>query len=122
MKPKILGVGDGNYISPSNLSAMEKAFTKKPIKGSDVLNMGAKSIIGNEIDPEMYYIESPYAWVNGRMPLDIIIQYPNGAKHTLTPHKQSNIRENVTHLNEREFKMLIENCVRKVLGEINAYK
>jgi len=119
MRPKIIGVGNGNYVSPSNLSAMEKAFAKKtPIKGSDILDKGVTVVNGNEIDPEAYYNEKPYAWTNGRMPLDIIIQYPNGAKHTLTPYRPNNIGENVVKLNEHEFKMLIEKCVRAVLMEV----
>ena len=69
------------YIPDESISAMDKAFTSRT-KGSEILSRGIK-IIQGKINPELYYREAPYNWEGNNLFSDVIIEYPDGKRHTL---------------------------------------
>lgn len=81
---KILSEGGydkyGIYHTDSELSAMEHAFTSK--LGSEFLKRGVKVLKG-KIDPNAKYTEGYYIMPGTTLGQDVIIELPNGAKHTL---------------------------------------
>ena len=71
----------GIWHSDASINAMSKAFSNY-VKGSDVLEKGVKVLRG-EINPEATYFEEFGVYRNSLMPGDIVIEYPDGRKHTL---------------------------------------
>jgi hypothetical protein len=71
----------GMWHSDASINAMSKAFSNY-VKGSDVLEKGIKVLRG-EINPEATYFEGFGVYRNSLMPGDIVIEYPDGRKHTL---------------------------------------
>lgn len=78
-----IGDCEKNYHSRKN-GAIEKAFTKSPIKGSDILGRDGVSVVRGSIVPERFYDEHPYVF--NPMPGDVVIEYPDGTRHTLSRH------------------------------------
>ena len=68
------------YISEKSLKAMEQAFA--PVKGSEILEAGAKVIQGS-VNPEKFYKRGFYSWSGNNLFADAIIEMPNGARHSL---------------------------------------
>ena len=124
MKPKILGVGsDNNYLSNKEINAINKAFgPKNAISGDEILKRNVKVIHGLDINPDEYYTESPYAYPNGKMPLERIIEYPDGTQHTLTPYKEKGLNENKIKITESDLNHIISESIKKALSNLNEGK
>ena len=71
------------YVSDNSLNAMEKAFSTNYLKGSEILKNGAKEIRG-KINPNAEYEEEFGSYLGSLMPGDVVVEYPNGTKHTLS--------------------------------------
>ena len=78
---KVVECFDLPYISDRELSAMERAFTKKTL-GQEYLDNGVK-VVSGRIDPNKYYSEAEYEYGNTNSLADAIIELPNGMRHTL---------------------------------------
>ena len=71
------------YVSDNSLNAMEKSFSTNYIKGSEILKNGVKEIRGR-INPNAEYEEEFGCYLGSLMPGDVVVEYPNGTKHTLS--------------------------------------